>query len=95
MRLPDSSLRPAKALRCMHTVNCPPAAPAYPSRLTYLPAVPAMPGVPSVQFHQEAGVNSFTDLSKLLEEAPKALLDSLRQSAVVRHTGKPGAQSRP
>jgi hypothetical protein len=43
-----------------------------------------------VQFHQEAGVNSFTDLSKLLEEAPKALLDSLRQSAVVRHTGKPG-----
>ena len=39
-----------------------------------------------VQVRQEAGLTSFADLAKLLEEAPKQLLDSLRQSAVVRHT---------
>ncbi|PSC71592.1 putative aarF domain-containing kinase 1 [Micractinium conductrix] len=35
---------------------------------------------------EQSGINSFADLANLLEEAPKQLLDSLRQSAVVRHS---------
>lgn len=41
-----------------------------------------------LQLRQEAGVGSFADLAAVLTEAPKPLLDSLRQSAVVRHSGK-------
>ncbi|EFN58557.1 hypothetical protein CHLNCDRAFT_140686 [Chlorella variabilis] len=40
------------------------------------------------RLRQEAGVGSFADLAAVLTEAPKPLLDSLRQSAVVRHSGK-------
>ncbi len=46
-----------------------------------------------LQFRQEAGMNTFADFAAVLTEAPKPLLDSLRQSAVVRHVGKQVANS--
>ena len=41
-----------------------------------------------LQVREESGINSFADVAQLLENAPKPLLDSLRQGTVVRHTGK-------
>ncbi|KAI3436647.1 hypothetical protein D9Q98_006063 [Chlorella vulgaris] len=38
------------------------------------------------RLRQDSGITSFADLAAVLNEAPKPLLDSLRQSAVVRHT---------
>ncbi|KAI7845854.1 hypothetical protein COHA_000588 [Chlorella ohadii] len=35
---------------------------------------------------QESGINSFADVAKLLEGAPRPLLDTLRLGAVVRHS---------
>lgn len=46
---------------------------------------------PSLQFREQAGIESFADFAAMLGEAPKPLLDSLRQSAVVRHSGKRAA----
>lgn len=39
------------------------------------------------QVRQESGINSFADVAKLLEGAPRPLLDTLRLGAVVRHSG--------
>ncbi|GAB4820740.1 hypothetical protein N2152v2_007786 [Parachlorella kessleri] len=38
------------------------------------------------QFRQEAGIHSFSDLAEILEQAPRSLLDTLRITAMVRHT---------
>lgn len=46
----------------------------------------AVPKEERQRVRQESGINSFADLANLLEEAPRPLLDSLRQSAVVRHS---------
>ncbi|KAL4442946.1 hypothetical protein ABPG77_008437 [Micractinium sp. CCAP 211/92] len=46
----------------------------------------AVPKEERQRVRQESGINSFADLANLLEEAPRALLDSLRLSAVVRHS---------
>lgn len=35
---------------------------------------------------EQSGITSFADLAQLLQNAPKQLLDSLRQSAVVRQS---------
>jgi hypothetical protein len=50
---------------------------------------PPMAPVLRMQVRQEAGISSFADLAAVLTEAPRPLLDSLRQSAVVRHSGRP------
>ena len=39
------------------------------------------------QVRQESGINSFADVAKLLEGAPRPLLDTLRLGTVVRHSG--------
>lgn len=52
-----------------------------------------LPCVPPAQVRQESGVNSFADVAKLLEGAPKPLLDTLRLGAVVRHSGEKGAHA--
>lgn len=41
-----------------------------------------------LQVREQSGITSFEDFAKLLEAAPKALLDSLRQSTIVRHSGE-------
>ncbi|KAL4457670.1 hypothetical protein ABPG75_012535 [Micractinium tetrahymenae] len=46
----------------------------------------AVPKEERRRVRQESGISSFADLASLLEEAPRPLLDSLRQSAVVRHS---------
>lgn len=55
---------------------------------------PAFSAASPLQVRQESGINSFADLANLLEEAPRALLDSLRLSAVVRHSGTQAGRQR-